>query len=338
MVRIIRYLLLPFAVLYGILVRTRHFLYDSGWLVSKTFETPTICVGNLSVGGTGKTPMIEYLIRFLKNDFTIGVLSRGYKRKTKGFVLANEKTTVADVGDEPLQFWTKYPEIILAVDANRSQGITALEALPNAPEVILLDDAFQHRKVKATCNVLLTAYPDLFTYDWLLPTGNLRDVTSRAALADVIVVTKCPNVLPEEQQQTLTRKLRKRDGQPVFFAKINYAKSVLSQTEVVTLESFLQKSFVLVTGIAKAQPLVDFLKSQKGNFKHIAFPDHHNFTTEELRKLSQHSRILTTEKDYMRLKEHLPDLFYLPIEMGFLNMKQQNEFERIIRSKIRKKD
>lgn len=337
MVRVIRYLLLPFAVLYGLLVRIRHWLYDRGWLISKTFTTPTICVGNLRVGGTGKTPMIEYLIRFLKSDFTVGVLSRGYKRKSKGFVLANEKTTVADVGDEPFQFCTKFPEIILAVDANRSEGIARLEALPNAPKVILLDDAFQHRKVKATCNVLLTAYADLFTDDWLLPTGNLRDVTSRAAFADVLVVTKCPDDLSEKEQQLLEDKLRSRSDQPVFFTKINYSKSVVFPTKTVALPLFLQHPFVLVTGIANPQPLVDFLKSENANFKHIAFSDHHHFTPKQLRELSQYPRILTTEKDYMRLQKQLPQVCYLPIETAFLSAAQEEKFQHLVNLKIGKK-
>ncbi|MDO4230034.1 MAG: tetraacyldisaccharide 4'-kinase, partial [Capnocytophaga sp.] len=209
-IQLIRYLLAPIVVIYGIIIRLRHWGYDYGLFKSVSFSVPTICVGNISVGGTGKTPMVEYLIRQLLPHYRVGVVSRGYKRKTKGQVLADANSTVYDLGDEPFQFWKKYPEISLVVDSDRVNGIDKLMNLPSSPEVILLDDAFQHRKVKAQKNVLLTAYNDLYTDDYLLPMGNLRDIKARVSNADVIVVTKCPSNISDTERSQIVQKIQRK--------------------------------------------------------------------------------------------------------------------------------
>ena len=317
--RYLSFLLFPFALLYGAIVRLRHWCYNTGIFKEHTFAVPTICVGNVAVGGTGKSPMVEYLVRQLHPKCPVAVLSRGYKRKTKGFVLADAQSTVADLGDEPFQFWRKFhKDIILAVCGDRVEGMRQLLQLPTSPTVVILDDAFQHRPVKATKNIVLTAYGQLFTDDWLLPVGRLRDVVSRVQQADIVVVTKCPPDLSAAERERIVAQLQKktRPQTPIVFATIAYSEQVYSVAGESPLESFIQQPFTLVTGIANPQPLLDFLKKKGADFQHIAFPDHHHFTNKELQQL-QGLRVLTTEKDYVRFEQSWEGLYYLPIEMQF---------------------
>ena len=317
--RYLSFLLFPFALLYGAIVRLRHWCYNTGIFKEHTFAVPTICVGNVAVGGTGKSPMVEYLVRQLHPKCRVAVLSRGYKRKTKGFVLADAQATVADLGDEPFQFWQKFhKDIILAVCGDRVEGMRQLLQLPTPPTVVILDDAFQHRPVKATKNIVLTAYGQLFTDDWLLPMGRLRDVVSRVQQADIVVVTKCSPDLSVVERERIVAQLQKktRPQTPIVFATIAYSEQVYSVAGESPLEVFIQQPFTLVTGIANPQPLLDFLKKKGADFQHIAFPDHHHFTDKELQKL-QGLRVLTTEKDYVRFEQSWEGLYYLPIEMQF---------------------
>ena len=315
----LKFLLFPFALLYGAIVCLRHWCYNTGIFKEHTFAVPTICVGNVAVGGTGKSPMVEYLVRQLHSKCRVAVLSRGYKRKTKGFVLADAQATVADLGDEPFQFWRKFhKDIILAVCGDRVEGMRQLLQLPTPPTVVILDDAFQHRPVKATKNIVLTAYGQLFTDDWLLPVGRLRDVVSRVQQADIVVVTKCPSDLSAAERERIVAQLQKktRPQTPIVFATIAYSEQVYSVAGESPLESFIQQPFTLVTGIANPQPLLDFLKKKGADFQHIAFSDHHHFTDKELQQL-QGLRVLTTEKDYVRFEQSWEGLYYLPIEMQF---------------------
>ena len=317
--RYLSFLLFPFALLYGAIVRLRHWCYNVGIFKEHTFAVPTICVGNVAVGGTGKSPMVEYLVRQLHPKCRAAVLSRGYKRKTKGFVLADAQATVADLGDEPFQFWRKFhKDIILAVSGDRVEGMRQLLQLLTPPTVVILDDAFQHRPVKATKNIVLTAYGQLFTDDWLLPVGRLRDVVSRVQQADIVVVTKCPPDLSAAERKRIVAQLQKktRPQTPIVFATIAYSEQVYSLVGESPLEVFIQQPFTLVTGIANPQPLLDFLKKKGADFQHIAFPDHHHFTDKELQQL-QGLRVLTTEKDYVRFEQSWEGLYYLPIEMQF---------------------
>ncbi|EJF35976.1 tetraacyldisaccharide 4'-kinase [Capnocytophaga sp. oral taxon 335 str. F0486] len=323
---IFKIVLLPFAVIYGLIVRLRHWCYNIGVFKVHTFAVPTICVGNVAVGGTGKSPMVEYLIRQLKTTQRVGVLSRGYKRKSKGFVLAEGNSTVYDLGDEPFQFWKKFKDdIILAVCGSRVEGIEQMLALPKPPEVIILDDAFQHRPVKAKINIILTAYGYLFTNDWLLPMGRLRDVVSRVQQADIVVVTKCPTTLSQSERSLIEKQLQKKAHCPIVFATIAYDEQVFKEDETISLSNFIKKPFTLVTGIANPQPLLAYLKEQGADFQHLAFADHHHFTEREIQQL-QGKRILTTEKDYVRLQPHLQDLYYLPIAMQFLTPTDEHTF------------
>ena len=326
--RYLSFLLFPFALLYGAIVRLRHWCYNTGIFKEHTFAVPTICVGNVAVGGTGKSPMVEYLVRQLHPKCRVAVLSRGYKRKTKGFVLADAQATVADLGDEPFQFWRKFhKDIILAVCGDRVEGMRQLLQLPTPPTVVILDDAFQHRPVKATKNIVLTAYGQLFTDDWLLPMGRLRDVVSRVQQADIVVVTKCLPDLSAAERERIVAQLQKktRPQTPIAFATIAYSEQVYSVAGESPLEVFIQQPFTLVTGIANPQPLLDFLKRKGADFQHIAFPDHHHFTDKELQQL-QGLRVLTTEKDYVRFEQSWEGLYYLPIEMQFCTNEDTKKF------------
>lgn len=311
-----RFLLLPFAILYGLGVRLRHFLYDRGWLSSKRYSFPILCVGNLAVGGTGKTPMVEYLVRLLGQE-QVAILSRGYRRKTRGFVLADDSATAMTLGDEPYQYHRKFPRATVAVCESRQEGIERLLENPHF-KYIILDDAFQHRKVQAGTNLLLTSYDKLYTQDFLLPVGSLRDIRSRARKAQIIIVTKCPE-LTQAEQEKIIQQLKPLPSQKVYFTSIAYSDRVYSHEDSQALKDFIATPFTLVTGIANPTPLVDFLEKQGASFEHLAYSDHHHFSNRELELLRQKGRILTTEKDYVRLEGALSTLYYLPIETQFLN-------------------
>jgi len=311
-----RFLLLPFAILYGLGVRLRHFLYDRGWLSSKRYPFPILCVGNLAVGGTGKTPMVEYLVRLLGQE-QVAILSRGYRRKTRGFFLADDSATAMTLGDEPYQYHRKFPRATVAVCESRQEGIERLLENPHF-KYIILDDAFQHRKVQAGTNLLLTSYDKLYTQDFLLPVGSLRDIRSRARKAQIIIVTKCPE-LTQTEQEKIIQQLKPLPSQKVYFTTIAYSDRVYSHEDSQALKDFIATPFTLVTGIANPTPLVDFLEKQGASFEHLAYSDHHHFSNRELELLRQKGRILTTEKDYVRLEGALSTLYYLPIETQFLN-------------------
>lgn len=333
--RVLRKLLFPFALLYGGITWTRNQLYNSRILKSASYDLPVICVGNLNVGGTGKSPMIEYILEFLLKSHKAASLSRGYKRSTKGFRLLNGKETAAEVGDEPLQFKRKFQQALIAVDADRRNGISQLQQ--NSPEVILLDDAFQHRKVKAGFNILLTSYGDLYVDDFMLPTGNLREPTVGAERADFVVVTKCPANLTTKEQEKIKGKLRLRNYQRLFFTAISYSDTALNEQNFITVEKLRGKNITLVTGIANPTPLLNHLDKIGLNYKHLKFPDHHNFTSAEIEKLRKEEMVLTTEKDYVRLKDELQQekLYYLPIKVKFL--KNEEDFRQGIGEFIKEK-
>ena len=333
--RILRKLLFPFAVLYGWVTQIRNFLYNKGVFESREYSIPIVCVGNLTVGGTGKSPMIEYLISFLQKEYRIAVLSRGYKRSTDGFIEVKTSHDAKEVGDEPLQFKTKFPEVIVAVCANRRLGI---EKLQERVDVILLDDAFQHRKVKAAINILLTPFHDLFIDDYMLPTGNLREPRKGSKRAQCLVVTKCPEKVPYATLQKIEFRLPIYNHQKLYYSKIGYATSIYSKTEILPLSYLNDKKFTLVTGIADPSPLVSFLKESSFVFDHLSFPDHHNFSAAEIASLKEKELLLTTEKDFMRLQHSVEKyaMYYLPIETIILK-EQATYFEEFIKKSIDKK-
>ncbi|RXR18306.1 tetraacyldisaccharide 4'-kinase [Flavobacterium amnicola] len=330
---ILRKILFPFSFLYGWITSIRNFLFDKGILKSYRFDLPIIAVGNLSVGGTGKTPQIEYLIRLLSDKYKIATLSRGYKRKSEGFVLANETSNAEILGDEPFQFYQKFPTIQVAVDANRKNGIEQLLAQKQKPEIILLDDAFQHRKVTAGFYIMLTSYDDLFYKDFILPTGNLRESRNGANRADMIIVTKCPQDISEIAQEKIKQKINGyvKENQPVFFSYIDYDDCFYSENKKVSVEDLTAVDKLVVAGIAKPEPFFAYLQAEKKST--MVFPDHHDFSENDIKSILETAngrKIITTEKDFVRLKGKLPaaQLYYLPIKSSFV--KDSNEFDKKI--------
>jgi len=320
---VIRKLLFPLGVVYWLVTFIRNWLYDLGIFTSKSYDLPIIAIGNLSAGGTGKTPQTEYIIRLLKDTYKIAVLSRGYKRSTKGFLLANDVVTSSELGDESFQMYSKFPEISVAVCEDRQTGIENLISKSN-PDIILLDDAFQHRKVKAGFYILLTSYDDLFSDDYILPFGNLRESAIGKKRADVVVVTKCPQNITEKNKDEV--KLKLNVNVPVFFTSIDYDSDVFSAENSISVSDIISKEKIIVAGIAKPKYFIDYLNS--GTDKVMIYPDHHNFSEAEISEISELSKdkiIVTTEKDFMRLnrKIHSSNLFYLPIQTKFNSDKEQ---------------
>ena len=333
--KILRKMLIPFALLYGFVTWSRNLLYNAGILKSKSYDLPVICVGNLNTGGTGKSPMIEYLLKFLLPEYKVATLSRGYKRNTTGYKLLSGNETASEVGDEPLQFKRKFNTAMVAVDADRQNGILKLKQ--ENPEIILLDDAFQHRKVKAGLNILLTAYNDLYVNDFMLPTGYLREPTVGAERAKIVVVTKCPPNLTEQEMETIRVKLRLQNYQQLYFSFIDYDEEIISEETKGKLSSLKDKKFTLVTGIANPKPLVNYLNKKGFDFNHRVFKDHHNFTEAEIVQLNKEPLLLTTEKDYVRLHKNFKkeQLFFLPVKTAFLN--KEEEFIKEILKFVHKK-
>jgi len=327
---LLRKILFPFSILYGLITSIRNFLFDKGILKSYSFDLPIIAVGNLSVGGTGKTPQIEYLIRLLSHNYKIATLSRGYKRKSEGFVLADKNSDAAIFGDEPFQFYKKFPNIQVAVDADRRNGIEQLLKI-SQPDIILLDDAFQHRKVKAGLYVLLTSYGDLYSDDLILPAGNLRESRNGAERAKIIIVTKCPPDLSAKEQDRIQKKLKIDSDQKLCFTSIAYDEFVFSEEKQLSVSEIKPVDKLLLAGIAKPEPFFAYLQSE--NDVILTFPDHHHFTEKdiaEIKNKAQDKKIITTEKDFVRLKGRLPDsqLFYLPIKSHFIS--GGNDFDKTI--------
>lgn len=315
----LRKLLFPLSVIYDGITLTRNLLFDNGILPSQEYDFPVVGVGNLSMGGTGKTPMVEYIISQLKDEYSLAVLSRGYGRKTSGYLKVNPDSTTQQVGDEPLQIARKYSDVNVFVDEDRRHGMENLikEA---SPQVIVLDDVFQHRYVKPGFMVMLTSYEQLFYNDLVLPAGNLRESRKGAQRASCIVVTKCPSQLSEERKHEIKTRIAKYSDAPIFFSAIGYSTTFHGSDNKITAADLMNLTFTVVTGIAKPQPFVDYLFGLKLNFEHIAYGDHHDFSDSEIQKLDQLETIITTEKDYMRLRGKLKKakVLYLPITTDFL--------------------
>ncbi len=346
MVKLLRYILFPFSILYGLIVSFRNFLFDKKVLKSSEFDVKTILVGNLSAGGTGKTPHVEYLIRLLKDDFKIATLSRGYGRKKTGYQKADETSTAQDIGDEPLQFYSKFNDISVFVDAKRVNGIINIMSQGEEfiPEVVLMDDAFQHRAIKAGFSILLSDYNSLFYKDFMLPTGNLREFPSGKKRADLIIVTKCPNFLSINNQEKIENKIKPNLNQEVFFSRIKYGK-LRSVWNNETIEFDSVDAIVLVTGIANPKPLLKYLEDKNKKSTHLKFPDHHDFTDKNIQNIittfenmvSDNKFIVSTEKDAMRIKsyeelEKYP-VYYLSIEIEIIDKK--NEFDKLIKNYVK---
>jgi len=330
--KLLRKILFPFVPFYYIVVFLKNKFYDWSFLNSSFYDFPLICVGNLSVGGTGKSPMVEYLVSFLKNKYQLATLSRGYGRDSKGFIIADLKANSKIIGDEPLQLFNKFKDIIVAVDSDRQNGLTLLKKIKPSIEVVLLDDAFQHRNVSAGLNILLTAYDQLYCYDYVLPTGNLREPKSGAKRAHAIVVTKSPKSLSEDSKSSIVEQLNILPNQEVFFSSIQYADEIKSLTSTMSINELTGVRFTLVTGIANPAPLVIYLKSIGLDFDHLEFEDHHDFSKSERELIYSKPLILTTEKDFSRLiSETYNNVYYLSIK---LKIDRADVFEKLINTYV----
>jgi tetraacyldisaccharide 4'-kinase len=324
-------------------------MFDVNILKSKSYFTPIINVGNITVGGTGKTPHIEYLIRLLESSFKVSTLSRGYKRESKGFILAEPKHTYVHIGDEPKQLKSQFPYVLVSVDSDRRRGIESLENLDSKPDVILLDDAFQHRYVQPGLNIMLTDYFNPYWNDQLLPVGNLRDSKSQVRRADIVIVSKTPKSISPIKKRIIKKELKLFPYQNLFFTTIKYG-DIVPFGEKVFEKIDETYSVLMLTGIAKSSHLKSHLKSSFSELISLRYPDHHAFTksdvnhiVETFEKMPSTKKILiTTLKDAVRLKDNiifaelskLP-IYYQPIEVGFLNIDDQVQFNELISKYVR---
>jgi tetraacyldisaccharide 4'-kinase len=341
--QLLRYLLLPFTLLYGSIVWLRNRLYDAGFMSSVSFDIPVIAVGNLSVGGTGKTPHIEYLICLLQYEYKVATMSRGYKRKTRGFLLADAATNAVKIGDEPMQYHLKFPELVVSVAEDRMTGIPSLLMRRPEVEVVLLDDAYQHRSVKPGLNILITDFSRPFYTDYILPYGRLREGRAAYKRADIIVVSKCPGKLSKAEADKMMTSINPLPHQKVFFSTIQYGASYhfFDQTEA----DFKGKNVLLIAGIARPEPLVAHLEQEAKKVHLLEYPDHHFFTERNFEEIKDTVKnwgndcvIVTTEKDATRLNlrpewiKSIPvSIIVLPIEVSIL-LGQQSEFDTLVRS------
>ena len=344
--------LLPLSWIYGSIVRFRNWLFDIGVKKSKSFALPVISVGNITVGGSGKTPHVEYLVRLLQDKVKIAVLSRGYKRKSRGYVLAEEDTEMKEIGDEPFQMHQKFPGIYVAVDAKRVRGIQHLQDDEETKdvEVILLDDAFQHRYVKPGINILLVDYHRLIIYDKILPAGRLREPLSGKNRADIVIVTKCPKDLKPMEFRVLTKAMNLYPFQKLYFTCINYDKPIgIFNEQQLDLESLKDKNVMLLTGIASPKQMEHDLTPMVKTLTSVSFGDHHHFKSKDIDRINEIFEsmpeprlIITTEKDAVRLRDSeglyeivKDNLYALPIKVSFMQDQEENFNERII-SYVRK--
>lgn len=333
-----RTLLLPFSLLYGLVTTIRNWLYDNRVLPSYTSSIPTIGVGNLTTGGTGKTPHVEYLVRLLRSRYRVATLSRGYGRKTKGFMIVSNPTGTDMIGDEPMQYYTKFPEIVVSVGEDRAAALARLEQTEPNPEVVLLDDVFQHRAVSPTHQILLMEYDRIMQTEFLLPAGDLRERKSGRKRADTIIITKSPSILVPIERKRIMEYLKPLEWQQVFFSYYVYGDFIRLHGKPGSMmmgsQYYLEKRFtiLMVTGIAHPATLIEYLLRQSDKLEMMLFPDHHEFTEKDIRRIQEtfeqianpNKIIVTTEKDAMRFRNPSLDeltrnmpIFYLPIEVAF---------------------
>jgi len=348
----LKILLLPLAFIYGLITAVRNRFYDWHFLKQTKFDVHTIGVGNLAVGGAGKTPLVEYLIRLLEAEqIKIATLSRGYKRKTTGFLLSDENSTADDIGDEPLMYKCKY-NVEVAVDSNRVNGVKKLNALgPNAPKVILLDDVFQHRSIKCGLNIIVSDYNNLFFHDKMLPSGRLREYKSGIIRADIIIITKTPDRTSPVEIRNILKDINPKAHQQVFFSYIKYGElySISNPKDTIdTLNDLFRFRIISFAGIANALPMINYLKEYASEVRHLPFHDHYEYSPKDLEDIERYYNsfeggnkiLVTTEKDLMRLKNvsvrkiaERMNIYVLPIEVTFKD--KEEEFNREILKYVR---
>ena len=356
--------LLPLSWLYGLAVGIRNALFEMGILKSRAFDVPVISVGNITVGGTGKTPHVEYLIRLLQDRWQVAVLSRGYKRKTRGFLVADDSTTARDIGDEPFQMKKKYPKATIAVDKKRVHGIETLTARDKKLDVVLLDDAFQHRYVKPGINILLVDYHRLIIYDKLLPAGRMRESLTGKNRADIVIVTKCPKELKPMEFRVITKAMDLFPYQHLFFTTLEYgelspvfksrkdAKDMKDQNDqkgLQDLKDLKNQNCLLLSGIGSPRQLIEDLTPVVKHLEPLTFADHHNFRAKDVERINitfdalpSPKCIVTTEKDAARIvtlkglsDEVKQNIYTLPVHIKFM-LEQEDKFNENIIGYVRK--
>jgi tetraacyldisaccharide 4'-kinase len=349
-------LLYPLSLIYGLITGLRNFLYDTGLFHSKEFDLPVICVGNITVGGTGKTPHTEYIAGLLRRDFKVATLSRGYKRETSDFRIASSSSPVSEIGDEPIQIFRKFPDVLVTVDRNRVHGIEKiLEEKPDT-DVIILDDGFQHRRITPGFSILLSDFERLFVRDSMMPFGNLRESKDNMRRANIILITKSPQDMSPIQRRLIVKEVAKAPYQNLYFTSFTYKSPVhlfdSKDKDLTPSETWESENcgVVLITGIANPQPLKDYLQMRYSEIIHLNFPDHYNFNEKDIQSItdayyelkSPVRYLFTTEKDAVRLQEFTniaepirSVLFYIPVTIHFLN-DDKDEFDNLIVDYVRK--
>lgn len=352
--KIIRFFLYPIAFLYGGVMIVRNFFYDTGFLSSKMYDFSVISVGNLSMGGTGKSPHVEYLIRLLKRKSKIATLSRGYGRKTTGFLKVAPNHSFLDVGDEPKVFKDNYPYLNVFVDANRNRGVRMIREKYSETKCVIMDDAFQHRSIKPGLSILLTDYSKLYIKDLMLPTGGLREPQWGAHRADIIVVTKCPSIFSPVDARAIRKQLKTKPYQKVYFSYLSYSniKPVYKNDHPKNIKLGKESDVLLFTGIAKPSILEYHLKDEVNSIRHLRFGDHHNFMINDIQNIvkefdqikGNNKIILTTEKDSVRLqsagiREIMGDkpIYFIPVQVQFHGKDKEDFDEQIIEYVARNK-
>jgi tetraacyldisaccharide 4'-kinase len=348
--------LYPLALIYGMITGIRNFLYNTGVLKTTEFNLPVICVGNITVGGTGKTPHTEYLAELLRVNFKVATLSRGYKRKTFDFRIASSLSTVREIGDEPLQIYRKFPDVLVAVDRNRVRGVKKILEISPETEIIILDDAFQHRRITPGFSILLSSFEKPIMEDQMLPYGSLRENIGNMRRADIILITKSPENISPIQRRIIVKEIDKAPYQNLFFTSLIYKNPlpVFNNNDTQKPQSkitlFAGCGIVLITGIANPLPLKEYIQKTSGEIIHLAYPDHYNFKEKDIVNISKEyynlnspvKYLITTEKDAVRLREFTniaepirSAFFYIPVGVHFLN-DDKDEFDNLIVDYVRK--
>ena len=332
-------LLYPLSIIFDLITSFRNLLFDLGLIDSVQYKIPTIGVGNISTGGTGKSMLVDYLIELLKIKYNITTLSRGYNRDTSGFIQASSKSSAYEIGDEPYQFYSKHPEINVVVCEDRRKGMKLiLNNLPNT-QVSIWDDIFQHRYVKPGLMLLTTTFKYPYYEDEILPIGNLRENRNSSKRADLIIITKCPEDLSRKDQSAFIQKLNPNENQKVFFSTVSYKKNLKSDSSSIHIDTLKDDEFILVTGIADSSYLVKYLENKSLKFQHLKYADHYNFKKSSIDKIlsiSRNKKIITTEKDYGRLKPKISkiDIYYIEVSIEFPDNINQINFDESVKEFI----
>jgi tetraacyldisaccharide 4'-kinase len=328
-----RLLLFPLGILYGFIMAIRNKLFDLGMMSCEKTSIKSIGVGNLAMGGTGKSVVVMYLIKIFK-DFRIATLSRGYGRKTRGLVIAGSKDNPTTIGDESYQFFNRYPETVVAVSEKRTLGMKALAKIPNPPDFVILDDVMQHRWVRPQMMIMTTSFNRPYFEDFVFPAGNLREFRSGVVRADVLIVTRTPEDFSPVQKEVFLKKTN--INIPTFFTNIRYSDYLTQNEKTLDSNFLIGKDFLLVTGIADTHHLVEHLKIKYGFFDHLRFKDHHIYSPIDAERINDRAKgkiIVTTEKDYAKLEKALNNnkLYCLMIDLGFVYKEEQHLFEKMIK-------